>query len=130
MQRAKELKVEEEALANAANVRQISEQMRASVRTVECPMCGDETCELEGIYCPAQQHFVCDECFAQHVEVQCTPADDFIPYEAGEIWCLNKPIAGDTGCGSHRPFTPKVCPPPLSHIVCTSVPVSCCCVLK
>lgn len=100
--------MEEDRIAEAATMRRISEEARQAARTLQCPLCGDDTCELEGIYCPDQTHFVCNNCFTDHVTVQCTPADEFVPYAAGEVWCTYKPIAGDAGCPSQRPFTLQV----------------------
>lgn len=113
MQRDKEVKQAEQALAQSAEVQRITRYMRAAAATKPCAVCGEDICELEGIYCPRKEHFVCDECFAPHVKSQSELADDFVAYDAGEVWCVCKPVPSPGGCGSQRPFTPKV------SLVCT-----------
>ena len=107
MQRAKEVKQAEEALAQSAEVRRITREMRSTAASKPCGVCGEDICELEGIYCPSKEHFLCDECFTMHVKSQSETAEDFVPYDAGEVWCVCKPVQGNGGCTSERAFTPK-----------------------
>lgn len=103
MQRAKDVKQTEHALAQTAEVRHITRDLRKVAATK--PRC---TCFDEGIYCPSKEHFTCDECFEQHVKSQCEVAECFVPYAADEVWCVYKPMQGDNGCTSVQPVTHKV----------------------
>lgn len=108
MQMIKELTLAEEQLAQSAAMERVNDEMRAVAATKPCGVCSDDICELDGIYCPCKEHFVCDECFTQHVKSQSELAEEFVPYAAGEIWCVYKPLLGMAGCTSQHAFTPKV----------------------
>lgn len=117
MQQNKLVQQEEQALAQAETVRRITREMRKNTASQTCGVCFEEFCELDGIYCLNKMHFTCDECFTNHVKSQSELADDFNPYQAGDVWCVYKPMEND-GCECQQPFTPKACPP------CTPLPLT------
>jgi hypothetical protein len=104
---------EERALGVEAQMRHIAKAARAAASDVECCVCMEPACMLDGLFCAAtrdEAHFVCDQCFAGWVRSECTPANGHTPYAIGEVWCVHKPQRGELGCASSRPFSPKVCP--------------------
>ena len=98
----------DQAEAAATAVASLSLQVRVSAASADCAVCGETVSTLDGIKCPSGQHFVCNECFDGWAGSECTPADEAVPKDAGNVWCPMKPGPGGPGCSSIRPFDVKV----------------------
>lgn len=109
--RLQEVAMAEARLADTAEVKQITDKMRAAAGVAPCTACMTEVCVLEGVRCSAKDkhHFMCDDCFDGWVLSESVPAAEHAPKEAGEVWCMCKQKKGsDAGCPSASPFSPQV----------------------
>jgi hypothetical protein len=70
----------------------------------ECEVCFTETATIEGVWCPAKEHFICCECMAAHVKSRCSRGGRSVG-EAAAIFCVKR-IMGE--CQSMQPFSDMV----------------------
>lgn len=111
-ERAQQVAAAEAALADIAQFKKITRNMREAAGEAPCVACMTEVCKLEGVTCPAdcEKHFMCDECFDGWVKSESVPAADHVPKDAGEVWCMCKASVAEgsvEGCTSTRPFLPQ-----------------------
>lgn len=116
LENAKELSLAEQSLVDISKAQQLAKTVSEAAPKAVCFICGDECSRLEGLACPANEHFLCNDCFSDWVLSQSTPADDHVPKDAGEIWCARKADVHSTkDCKSERPFSPRVRAPCMLH---------------
>eukprot|EP00892_Ulva_mutabilis_P006559 jgi/Ulvmu1/4275/UM197_0002.1 len=108
LEQAKEASLAEQSLADIAKAHKMAKSVSESAPKAECISCFDEVSYLEGVACPAKDHFMCNDCFAGWVLSESAPADGHVPKAAGEIWCMYKAdVRSAANCKSDRPFHPR-----------------------
>ena len=106
-----QLKLEATEAANKLKedqMRAVEAQVRKQASTETCAICFESGSSLDGVWCPARDHFVCNGCFDGWVFSESMPADEQVPQDLGNVWCPAKPGPRGKGCTSLRPFNTKV----------------------
>ena len=101
----------ERNLEEISKARKLTQDVSEAAPRATCVACFDEMSCLDGVACPAKEHFMCNDCFDGWVLSESAPADGHVPKQAGAVWCMYKAdVRSTVGCSSNRPFDPRVRP--------------------